>query len=86
MGWTLQALIDGDISVAAFCRKCDHNALLDLVALRDMRGADAPAMADDLKQRLRCTACGSREMGLTYTPSGNYRMANVNRFARAKGV
>lgn len=86
MTWTLQSLIDGKMSLAAFCQSCDHNALLDLQKLQGRLGRDAPAMADDLKPKLRCAACGSKQIALTYTPSGNDRMAPPNRYAKAKGV
>ena len=32
-------------------------------------GPDAPAMADDLTPKLKCSKCGGKAIGLTYTPS-----------------
>lgn len=49
MGWTLQSLIDADMTVAAHCQRsaCNHSQLLDLVQLRDRFGPDMPAMRDE---------------------------------------
>ncbi|RWI95466.1 MAG: hypothetical protein EOR22_09050 [Mesorhizobium sp.] len=43
-GWTLQTLIDAGMSVTGGCLDCHRHQKLDLPALRDRFGADAPAM------------------------------------------
>ena len=68
-GWTVQELIDSDMRLEAYCHdpRCHHHQRLDLAKLRDKLGPDAPAMADDLIPKLKCTRCGGREVGLIYT-------------------
>lgn len=69
--WTIQSLIDGKMHIEAYCQRaaCAHHQSLDLIALRDKLGPDAPAMADDLKPKLRCKVCGSKSVGLIYSPT-----------------
>jgi ribosomal protein L33 len=57
--------------VTAFCQNssCNHNQQLDLKALSARFGPDTPAMHDHLAPRLKCTKCGGRQIGLTYTPT-----------------
>ena len=73
MGWTVQSLIDADMTVAAHCHRsaCHHSQLLDLVKLRERFGPDMPAMHDDLVPKLRCAQCGGKEVGLTLSPRSN---------------
>jgi hypothetical protein len=70
--WTFQSLIDGGMSVRAYCHdhRCNHNQVLDLEKLRDRFGPDAPAMHDDIAPKLRCARCGGKKVGLIYTPAG----------------
>jgi hypothetical protein len=70
-GWTFGRLIAEQMRVTAFCQnsRCNHNQQLDLAALAAKFGPDAPAMHDDLVPRLKCTKCGGRQIGLTYTPT-----------------
>ncbi|RWB65449.1 hypothetical protein [Mesorhizobium sp.] len=68
MGWTLQKLIDGRMSITAGCLDCHRHRNLDLAALRDRLGADAPAMEWDMRPRMKCAECGGRRITLTYTP------------------
>jgi hypothetical protein len=58
MGWTLQSLIDADMTVAAHCQRsaCNHSQLLDLVQLRDRFGPDMPVMRDEPWPRLQCSS------------------------------
>ena len=44
--WTFQSLIDGKMTVTAYCHNsaCYHSQKLDLAKLRDRFGPDAPAM------------------------------------------
>jgi len=69
-GWTWQTLIDDKMTVTAFCHHapCNHSQKLDLKALRDRFGPDAPAMEWDILPKLHCTKCGGNRVGLTYTP------------------
>ena len=89
-GWTLAKLIADDMTVMAHCQNycCHHRQVLDIKALSERFGPDAPAMYDDLVPRLKCTKCGGKQIGLTYppnvAPSGNpYRLTAVRNQARA---
>jgi hypothetical protein len=68
--WTIQTLIDEDMTVTAYCHatSCNHHQALDLVKLRARLGPDTPAMHDDLVSKLRCAKCGGKKVGLIYTP------------------
>lgn len=70
-GWTYQTLIDGKMTVTAYCHGCNHHKVLKLELLRDKFGPDAPAMADDILPKLKCERCGSRKGGLIYAPDGD---------------
>lgn len=84
--WTLQSLIDGDMTVTAYCHRsaCNHSKQLDLVAIRDRLGPDTQAMADDLTPRLKCAVCGGRQIGLIYSPAGNKQRYPRNPYEKAK--
>ena len=73
MTWTIKNLIDGNMAVTGHClnSRCNHREELDLAMLKERLGPDAPAMADDLKARLKCSRCGSKAIGLIYSPKGN---------------
>jgi len=69
------------MAVTAHCHNspCNHNQKLDLAKLRDRFGPDAPSMADDLIPKLTCAKCGSKKVGLIYTPDTSpdaYRKAS----------
>jgi len=71
--WTFQTLIDGTMTVTAFCHnpKCHHSQKLDLEALKHKFGPDAPAMEWDLRPKLSCKKCGNtdpKRFGLSYVP------------------
>ncbi|WP_245491825.1 MULTISPECIES: hypothetical protein, partial [unclassified Mesorhizobium] len=66
--WTLQALIDAGMSVTGGCLDCHRHQKLDLPALRNRFGADAPAMEWNLKPKMKCAVCGGRRITLTYSP------------------
>lgn len=75
-GWTFQSLIDGKMTVTAYCHDaiCNGHSRLPLEKLRDKYGPDAPAMAADLVDRLKCSKCGGKRgkgVGLIYSPAGN---------------
>ena len=70
MGWTVQSLIDGNMAIEVYCHnpKCRHHSGLDLEAVKTKLGPDAPAMADDLEPKLRCSKCRGKKVGLIYSP------------------
>lgn len=70
-GWTVQSLITAKMTVRAHCQRslCNHHQQLDLDMLKARLGPDAPAMTDDLKPRLKCSKCGSKAIGLIYSPA-----------------
>ncbi|RUX97460.1 hypothetical protein EN935_01700 [Mesorhizobium sp. M7D.F.Ca.US.004.03.1.1] len=80
-GWTFASLIEHDMKVTAHCLHCNHSQTLDLEALRERYGADAPAMATDLAPRMKCTACKKRAVGFSYTP--DYVQADAKRIGNA---
>ncbi|MER9171226.1 hypothetical protein NKI12_28650 [Mesorhizobium australicum] len=88
MDWTFQSLIDGKMAVTAFCNvaACGHSKTLDLEVLRDRFGPDAPAMEWDLRPKLKCEVCGSRDVGLIYAPDSR-KMSGMgkNLYSKAKG-
>lgn len=69
-GWTLSRLLQARMNVRAYCeaRGCGHNRQVDLAALMDRIGPDAPAMAPDIAPRFKCAICGSRNVKLIYSP------------------
>lgn len=82
MAWTLQSLIDGRMTVTAYCSSCNHSRALNLPALRDKLGPDTPAMSFDLAPRLRCDRCKGKAVTLTYSPGENAARANAYQRAR----
>lgn len=89
--WTIQSLIDGKMTVTAYCHavQCGHHQVLDLEKLRERLGPDAPAMADDLEPKLVCSKCRGKKLGLIYAPDSEkvFGMGKVQRnsYAKAKG-
>ena len=57
-------LIDDDMSLHAWCQSCRHHVDLDLDALGKRLGYEHSTMADELAPKLKCSACGSRKIGL----------------------
>jgi len=49
--------------------RCNHRHVLDLKALADRFGPDAPAIHDDLVPRLKCMKGDGKQIELTYTPA-----------------
>ncbi|QPC95016.1 hypothetical protein GA829_05100 [Mesorhizobium sp. INR15] len=86
--WTLQSLIDAKMAVTAFCyvAACGHSKTLDLVNLRDRFGPDTPAMEWDLRPKLRCEVCKTKDVGLIYSPDSTKTSGmGQNLYAKAKG-
>lgn len=70
-GATIQSLIDGGVILSAYCHRpaCAHSQDLNLVKLRERFGPDFGAMHDDLVPKLRCSKCGSKQVGLIHNPN-----------------
>jgi hypothetical protein len=89
--WTVQSLIDGKMTVTAYCHavQCGHHQVLNLEKLRDRLGPDAPAMAVDLEPKLVCSKCRGKKLGLIYAPDDakvfGMGKATGNQYAKAKG-
>lgn len=64
-----EAIARGD-RIWGYCieSSCRHMAVLDLLALRDRLGPDHGALRADLVPKLRCSKCGSRQVGIFSTP------------------
>jgi len=88
-GWTFRKLIDGNMTVTAYCQKCGHRQRLDLAALAKRLGDDAPATAYDLEPRMYCTVCTCKRISLTYAPDveklESDRKPTRSLYARSKG-
>ncbi|MER9000013.1 hypothetical protein NKJ52_28695 [Mesorhizobium australicum] len=65
---------------------CGHSKTLDLELLRNRFGPDAPAMEWDLRPKLKCEVCGSKDVGLIYAPDAN-KVSGMgkNLYPKAKG-
>lgn len=81
-GATIQSLIDEGITLSAYCHRpaCAHSQDLDLRKLRERLGPDHGAMHDDLVPKMRCSKCGSKEVGLIHNP--NYARMDADRLAK----
>lgn len=86
--WTWQSLIDGRMTLTAFCHDpaCNHSQKLDLVKLRDRYGPDASAMEWDVRPKLKCARCQGRRVGLSYTPDTSPAGWQGSSYRKAKGV
>jgi hypothetical protein len=67
---TVGALIDHGYKLWAFCynRECKHSSKIDLQRLAKTLGRNHSAMHKDLASKLKCSACGSKQLGLSATP------------------
>ncbi|WP_181175714.1 hypothetical protein [Mesorhizobium sp. B2-3-4] len=90
-GWTFQTLIDGNMQLTAYCHACNHSKVLSLEKLKRRFGPDTPAMADDIKPKLKCEKCGSKKVGLIYAPDAD-KVSGMGRaippkslYSKAKG-
>lgn len=82
---TIQDAIDRGESIRVYCNVCQHNALLDLLALRDKFGPGFSILRKDLAPRLRCAACdpsSPRNVSLICTPGT--REYGGNPYTKAK--
>ncbi len=61
---TVGALIDNAHNLRAYCCSCHHCVKLDLEALALQLGRGHGTMHDDLVPKLKCSLCGSRDVGL----------------------
>ena len=63
------AHVDDSYYYGAYCRKCKHAARLSLEKLRQHLGGSFPLV--QLKDRLRCERCNSRQIVITHAESKN---------------
>jgi len=56
--------VDDTYYYGAYCRKCKHGSRLSLQKLRAALGDNF--MLRDLRHRLRCERCGSRQAVITF--------------------
>jgi hypothetical protein len=70
-GWTFGSLIAEGMRVTAFCQnsRCNNNQQLDLKALAAKFGRTRRPCMTTWCIALKCTKCGGRQIGLTYTPT-----------------
>ena len=67
---TISAMIDYGYTLWVFChrRGCNRSRKMDLQMLAKELGRNHSAMHKDLAPKLRCSACGSKQLGLSATP------------------
>jgi hypothetical protein len=68
------AHVDDSYFYGAYCRKCKHSARLALEKLRKHLGDNFRVR--DLKDRLRCERCSSRQIVITFL-APNQKTGNV---------
>ena len=54
-------LDEGD-DISVYCDDCEWSTMLDLEMLAEKLGRDHGAMAQDLRPKLKCSRCGSKNM------------------------
>lgn len=81
MGWTVQKLIEEGYRLGAGCNRpqCCHFANIDLEALKARLGPGQSTMAPDLVPKLRCSKCGSKDVGLIVHPPERGRALRAGR-------
>jgi hypothetical protein len=62
---TIGDRIDAGQDMSAHCNDCQWSTTLSLEKLAEKLGRDHSALAGDLKHRLKCSRCGSKNMGFT---------------------
>ncbi|MEX0408905.1 hypothetical protein ABGN05_25015 [Aquibium sp. LZ166] len=67
---TVQELIDEGYTLHAGCKEntCLRTRPLDLIALRDRLGPEHGTLHHNLAPKLRCSTCGSKNVGLIVSP------------------
>ena len=61
----IQALIDHDYSLSAWCGPCNRHVKLDLQQLGQQLGFDHSTMHADLTHKLKCENCQRKCTGIT---------------------
>lgn len=86
---TIQHFIDSGDRCEVHCNRCGHHAPLDHVKLRDRLGPDHGALHNDLVPLLRCSRCGSKDLGMIRSPRSTkdigWANSRGNAYAKAKG-
>lgn len=59
---TIGDFIDEGMGITAYCGGCGRGQTLDLERLAEKLGRDHGALAGDLKPKLKCARCGSKDM------------------------
>jgi hypothetical protein len=67
---TIGGLIDHGYTLWASCQRpgCKHASRIDLQMLAKKLGRNHGAMHKVLAPKLKCSACGSKQLGLSATP------------------
>jgi hypothetical protein len=67
---TVQELIDGGFTITVYCHnpRCHRRAELDLKAVRAKLGPDHSMLFDAIKDKLHCSKCGGRQVGMVKNP------------------
>lgn len=65
---SIGSLIEYSHNLSAYCKDCGHTAQLDLEKLALKFGRDHSYLAPHLTPKLRCVACGSKQIGLQVSP------------------
>ena len=67
---TFRGMVYFGLSIRAHCVACRHEHVLDLEALARRLGPDHGALHKDLVPKLRCRACGSKNVGIRIEGDG----------------
>jgi hypothetical protein len=70
--------VDDTYYYGASCQKCGHDIRLSLVRLRAHLGDDFPLV--DVRKRLKCSACGSRKIIISFFTPAHRNATLADRF------
>lgn len=80
---TIGDLIDRGYELRVYCeqtghtgRRCNHSSVMDLQKAAAKLGRDHGSMHDDLVGKLKCTACGSKQVTIRLHPPTGTKHAN----------
>lgn len=70
---TIEDHIRCGYAIHAYCHgyECSHHTKLDLYLLAARLGPDHRTMHHDLVPKLRCSKCGSKDVSIRLSPTGN---------------
>lgn len=79
---TIGALIDGGYQLRVYCERggfdgrCNHSSVIDLEKAAAKLGREHRSMHEDLKDKFKCSSCGSRLVSFKLHPPTATRAGN----------